>query len=83
MADHAPIPDDERPVVEVEPVTTDDRPVPDDERPVPDSGADATPEVHPPSPTTSGRYTATTMSSTSADIDAVIGANGVRRPPQR
>jgi hypothetical protein len=47
MADDAPIPDDERPVVEVEPVTTDDRPVPDDERPVPDSGADATPGVHP------------------------------------
>ena len=41
MADQTPIPDDERPVVEIDPVAVGDEPVPDDERPVPDSGAEA------------------------------------------
>jgi hypothetical protein len=41
MAEQTPIPDDERPVVEIDPVVPDDELVPDDERPVPDSGADA------------------------------------------
>lgn len=47
MAEQTPIPDDERPVVDVEPVVPVDKPLPDDERPVPDSGADAVPGVVP------------------------------------
>lgn len=47
VAEQTPIPDDERPVVDVEPVGPGDEPVPDDERPVPDSGADAVPGVAP------------------------------------
>ena len=43
MAEHTPIPDDERPVVDVEPAVPGDEPVPDDERAVPDGGADAVP----------------------------------------
>ena len=43
MAEQTPIPDDERPVVEIDPVAPGGEPVPDDERPVADSGADATP----------------------------------------
>ena len=41
MADQTPIPDDERSVVEIDPMAAGDEPVPDDERPVPDSGAEA------------------------------------------
>ena len=41
VAEQTPIPDDERPVVEIDPVAPGDEPIPDDERPVPDSGADA------------------------------------------
>jgi hypothetical protein len=41
VAEQTPIPDDERPVVEIDPVAPGDTPIPDDERPVPDSGADA------------------------------------------
>jgi hypothetical protein len=41
VAEQTPIPDDERPAVEVDPVGAGDEPVPDDERPVPDSGAEA------------------------------------------
>ena len=41
MGEQRPIPDEERPVVEVEPLAPAGEPVPDDERPVPDSGADA------------------------------------------
>jgi hypothetical protein len=47
VAEQTPIPDDERPVVEVEPAAAGDEPVPDDERPVPDSGADAVPGAAP------------------------------------
>jgi hypothetical protein len=43
VAEQTPIPDDERPVVEIGPVVPDDELLPDDERPVPDSGADARP----------------------------------------
>jgi hypothetical protein len=41
VAEQTPIPDDERPVVEIDPAVPDDELLPDDERPVPDSGADA------------------------------------------
>src|SRR5262245_5998889 len=41
VADQRPIPDDERPVVEIDPVAAGDGPLPDDERPVPDTGAEA------------------------------------------
>jgi hypothetical protein len=41
VAEQTPIPDDERPVVEIDPVVPGDELVPDDERPVPDGGADA------------------------------------------
>jgi hypothetical protein len=41
------MPDDERPVVEIDPVAPGHELVPDDERPVPDSGADAAPGATP------------------------------------
>jgi hypothetical protein len=41
VAEQTPIPDDERPVAEIDPVAPGGELVPDDERPVPDSGADA------------------------------------------
>ena len=47
MAEQTPIPDDERPVVEIGPVAPSGEPIPDDERPVPDSGADAIPGATP------------------------------------
>ena len=47
MAEQTPIPDDERPVVEISPVAPSGEPIPDDERPVPDSGADAVPGATP------------------------------------
>ena len=43
MAEQTPIPDDERPVVEIDPVAPGGEPLPDEERSVPDSGADAAP----------------------------------------
>jgi hypothetical protein len=43
VAEQTPIPDDERPVVEIDPVAPGGEPLPDEERPVPDSGADAAP----------------------------------------
>ena len=39
MAEETPIPDDERPVVEIGAVVPGHELVPDDERPVPDNGA--------------------------------------------
>jgi len=47
VAEHTPMPDDERPVVEIDPVAPGHELVPDDERPVPDSGADAAPGATP------------------------------------
>lgn len=47
MAEQTPIPDDERPVLDIDPAAAGDEPVPDDERPVPDSGADAAPGATP------------------------------------
>ena len=47
MAEKTPMPDDERPVVEIDPVATGRELVPDDERPVPDSGADPAPGATP------------------------------------
>jgi hypothetical protein len=41
VADQTPIPDDDRPVVEFDPIAAGDEPVPDDERPVPNSSAEA------------------------------------------
>jgi hypothetical protein len=40
VAEETPMPDDERPVVEIDAVAPGQELVPDDERPVPDSGAD-------------------------------------------
>jgi hypothetical protein len=40
VAEDTPMPDDERPAVEIDAVAPGDELVPDDERPVPDSGAD-------------------------------------------
>jgi hypothetical protein len=37
VAEQTPMPDDERPVVGIDPAAPGDEPVPDDERPVPDS----------------------------------------------
>jgi hypothetical protein len=47
VAEQTPMPDDERPVVEIEPVAPGHELVPDDERPVPDSGADPAPGATP------------------------------------
>jgi hypothetical protein len=47
VAEQTPMPDDERPVVEIDPVAPGHELVPDDERPVPDSGADAAPGATP------------------------------------
>jgi hypothetical protein len=47
VAEETPMPDDERPVVEIDPVEPGRELVPDDERPVPDSGADPAPGATP------------------------------------
>jgi hypothetical protein len=47
VAEQTPMPDDERPVVEIDSVAPAHELVPDDERPVPDSGADAAPGATP------------------------------------
>lgn len=47
MAEETPMPDDERPVVEIDAVAPGHELVPDDERPVPDSGADPAPGALP------------------------------------
>jgi hypothetical protein len=47
VAEETPIPDDERPAVEIDAVAPGHEPVPDDERPVPDSGADPPPGATP------------------------------------
>jgi hypothetical protein len=47
VAEQTPMPDDERPVVEIDPVAPGHELVPDDERPVPDSGADPAPGALP------------------------------------
>jgi hypothetical protein len=47
VAEETPMPDDERPVVEIDAVVPGHELVPDDERPVPDSGADPAPGATP------------------------------------
>jgi hypothetical protein len=47
VAEKTPMPDDERPVVEIDPAAPGRELVPDDERPVPDSGADPAPGATP------------------------------------